>query len=169
MKNNFVYDEDLLLKNKDYLRLQHLTKNLNDKKKTNYLPFINDSHDVVAYLMILMNHLCAKDLAMHKNGIYRSLVMKEGEIDSVPEDIRSFVYLLKNSTGSKYVEFNDKIGHAVLNLSQYVQITSPIRRLTDLLNMIQFQNNHSLVKWNSDQATKKFYGGCWRDEYINEK
>ena len=170
VKNNFVYDENLLLKSKDYLRLQHLTKNLNDKKKTNYLPFINDSHDVVAYLMILMNHLSAKDLARHKNGIYRSLVMKEGEIDSVPEDIRSFVYLLKNSTGSKYVEFNDKIGHAVLNLSQYVQITSPIRRLTDLLNMIQFQNNHSLVRWKNDRETKKFYGG-WleRLEYINEK
>ena len=69
VKNNFVYDEDLLLKSKDYLRLQHLTKNLNDKKETNYLPIINDSHDVVAYLMILMNHLCAKDLASHKNGI----------------------------------------------------------------------------------------------------
>ena len=120
--------------------------------------------------MILMNHLCAKDLASHKNGIYRSLVMKEGEIDSVPEDIRSFVYLLKNSTGSKYVEFNDKIGHAVLKLSQYVQITSPIRRLTDLLNMIQFQNNHSLVMWKNDRETKKFYGG-WleRLQYINEK
>ena len=170
VKNNFVYDEDLLLKSKDYLRLQHLTKNLNDKKETNYLPIINDSHDVVAYLMILMNHLCAKDLASHKNGIYRSLVMKEGEIDSVPEDIRSFVYLLKNSTGSKYVEFNDKIGHAVLKLSQYVQITSPIRRLTDLLNMIQFQNNHSLVMWKNDRETKKFYGG-WleRLQYINEK
>ena len=170
VKNNFVYDEDLLMKSKDYLRLQHLTKDLNEKKETNYLPVIKDSHDVVAYLMILMNHLCAKDLASHKNGIYRSLVMKEGEIDSVPEDIRSFIYLLKNSSGSKYVEFNDKIGHAVLKLSQYVQITSPIRRLTDLLNMIQFQNNHSLVRWKNDGATKKFYlGWLERLQYINEK
>jgi len=38
----------------DYLRVYNLTMNLNNEKETNYLPCINDSHDVIAYLMIMM-------------------------------------------------------------------------------------------------------------------
>ncbi len=168
--NNYIYDEERLITNTDYLRLYNLTKNLNEEKETNYLPVVNDSHDVVAYVMILMNHLCAKDISMHKNGIYRSLTMKDNELGKVPEKIRTFVYLLKNSSGSQYVTFNEKIGHAILKLSKYIQITSPIRRLTDLLNMIQFQNNHSLIEWKNGEETKRFYEG-WleRLDYINEK
>ncbi len=170
IRNNYIYDEEKLVTNTDYLRLYNLTKNLNEEKNTNYLPIINDSHDVVAYVMILMNHLCAKDISTHQNGIYRSLTMKENELGNVPEKIRTFVYLLKNSSGSQYVTFNEKIGHAVLKLSKYIQITSPIRRLTDLLNMIQFQKNHSLIEWKDEEETKKFYQG-WleRLDYINEK
>ena len=152
-----------MITNTDYLRLYNLTKNLNEEKETNYLPVVNDSHDVVAYVMILMNHLCAKDISIHKNGIYRSLTMKDNELGKVPEKIRTFVYLLKNSSGSQYVTFNEKIGHAILKLSKYIQITSPIRRLTDLLNMIQFQNNHSLIEWKNGEETKRFMKDGWRD------
>ena len=36
-------------------------------------------------------------------------------------------------------KFSDDINHSMLNLDAYIHITSPIRRLVDLLNMIEFQ------------------------------
>ena len=142
---------------------------LNEEKDTSYLPFVYDSHDVVAYLMIMMNHLCARDMGTHKNGIYRSILMKEESIGTVPEKIRTFISLLRNSTGSKYVLYNKEIGHAILNLNEYVQITSPIRRLVDLLNMICFQDNHSITKWKHLRDKENFYNG-WleRLDYVND-
>ncbi len=170
VEKNYVYEEKDLLTMTDYLRVYNLTINLNNEKETNYLPCINDSHDVIAYLMIMMNHVCAKDMGIHKNGLYRSIKLKEDEIENVPEKIRTFVYLLRNSSGGKYVKYCDEIGHDVLNLEQYIQITSPIRRLVDMLNMIQFQNNHNIVKWKNERNQNQFYiKWLERLDYINEK
>ena len=169
VRKNYTYDDKTLATDTNYLRLYNLTKNLNEEKDTSYLPFVYDSHDVVAYLMIMMNHLCACDMGTHKNGIYRSILMKEESIGTVPEKIRTFISLLRNSTGSKYVLYNNEIGHAILNLNEYVQITSPIRRLVDLLNMICFQDNHSITKWKHLRDKENFYNG-WleRLDYVND-
>ena len=169
VRKNYVYEDAKLVTSTNYLRVYNLVKNLNEEDGTNYLPFIYDSHDVVAYLMVMMNHLCASDMSSKRNGIYRSIVMKGENMEVVPEKIRTFMSLLRNSTGGKYVRYNADIGHAILNLKEYVQITSPIRRLVDLLNMICFQDNYGLVKW-VDEGKESFYQG-WleRLDYINEK
>ncbi len=75
-----------------------------------------DSHDVVAHWMIKMNVECAKVLA---KGIYRG-----------SESMRAS-YSLK------------PVRHDALNESVYTHITSPIRRLVDVLNQICFNANVS--------------------------
>ena len=60
----------------------------------------------------------------------------------------------------------DTIKHDILEMDAYIHITSPIRRLVDLLNMIQFQKNHALISLSSDAMA--FYNKWIHDlEYIN--
>ncbi len=81
----------------------------------------DDSHDVVAYWMIKMNVECAKVLADNvlAKGIYRG-----------SESMRAS-YSLR------------PVRHDALNESVYTHITSPIRRLVDVLNQICFNANVS--------------------------
>ena len=80
----------------------------------------------------------------HENGIFRSL--KYGTTDTdiptdLDKDVIKFIRILK-SNGSKYVLFEaeDK-KHEMFSFGEYIHITSPIRRLVDLLNSIQIQDN----------------------------
>ena len=58
---------------------------------------------------------------------------------------------------AKYVNKENNIinKHEMLNLDAYIHITSPIRRLVDLLNIIQFQKNHAMFE--SRNATHFYY------------
>ena len=60
----------------------------------------------------------------------------------------------------------DEIKHELLNIDNYIHMTSPIRRLVDLLNLIQFQKNTDLI-YLSD-SSNQFYKK-WTDKlsYIN--
>jgi len=56
--------------------------------------------------------------------------------------------------------------HDVLDMEAYIHITSPIRRLVDLLNMIQFQKVLGLVSLS--EKVDDFYSKWLNDlEYIN--
>ena len=46
-------------------------------KKYKYIKDIKDSHDLIAFLMILMNFESAKKMINYSDGIYRTLKMKE--------------------------------------------------------------------------------------------
>jgi exoribonuclease R len=54
----------------------------------------------------------------------------------------------------------------MLGLDAYIHITSPIRRIVDLLNMIQIQNNNQLINL-SDEAAKFYLKWCQNIDYIN--
>ena len=65
-----------------------------------------------------------------------------------------------------YDAFDDMEKHEILNLDSYIHITSPIRRLVDLLNIIQFQDNNKLVAFTD--RSKAFYDKWMsRISYIN--
>ena len=99
--------------------------------------------------MILMNYYSAKSL--NNEGIYRISSLKNSDIDNIneitinennkkkklPNDIKHFLTYWKN-TESFYCLERKK--HDSLNLDSYVHITSPIRRLIDILNMFKLQN-----------------------------
>jgi exoribonuclease R len=72
---NYVYEESNLLKNKHYTHLFNIVTRL--CYETKYIRSIRDSHDVVCYLMVLMNYTCAKEMLLKKVGIFRSALIKK--------------------------------------------------------------------------------------------
>lgn len=147
LDKNYIYDEPDLLINRDYLTILNLTKDLNNS--ISYLEYINDSHDVVAYYMILMNHKASHNLSKFKNGIYRSVTDITGNTyDNLSKKVKQFMKMWKGTSG-KYTNFNDKEGHDLISdgLDSYVHITSPIRRIVDLINIIFIQQNNNLYNF----------------------
>jgi exoribonuclease R len=175
VSKNFAYEEHSLLDDPEYQFIFDTTKKMSHKY--NYINNIRDSHDVVCYLMILMNYHCAKDLFKSHNGIFRSTIINKqiSLPDSLPDDVNQFIKIW-NSAAAQYIDLNsvpitdisdDKtIRHDVLEMDAYVHITSPIRRLVDLLNIIKFQQNHSLVTLSPD-ALKFYDNWIGQIEYIN--
>jgi exoribonuclease R len=153
---NYVYEEDKLLQDERYHELLYSVQNLSTKFK--YINNIKDSHDVVTYLMILMNYQCAMELLKHNTGIFRSAIGKISNSNKnsdvllpvdLPNDVVNFVKIW-NSTAGQYINGAEisngqQTRHDVLDMEAYIHITSPIRRLVDLLNMIQFQKVLGLV------------------------
>jgi exoribonuclease R len=169
---NFCYEEASLLRNEKYINLLGITKNLSQKNR--YISSVKNSHDVVCYLMILMNYYCATEMLKHKTGIFRSTIMKRecSVPDSVPEDVAKFIKIW-NSASGQYIDGTlvtnsdtSSVRHELLDMDAYIHITSPIRRLVDLLNMIKIQSILGLVKLSEN--VDKFYEKWLRDlDYIN--
>jgi exoribonuclease R len=168
LSNNFVYEEASLLGNNHYQNLFQITKDLSKKYK--YISHVRDSHDVVSYLMILMNYHCAKEMIVYKNGIFRANILKRDiEIpESLPEEVGKFIKIMKSSSG-QYIdgaEVGVNLNHAFLELDAYIHITSPIRRLVDLLNILQFQENMGIISLS--EQSRIFYRKWLNDiDYIN--
>jgi exoribonuclease R len=165
----------------DYKFLFDTTKQLSAKYK--YISNIRNSHDIVCYLMILMNYTCAQDLLKSNTGIFRSTIMKNTGTkelptndllaNDLPEDVAKFIKIWNSSCG-QYVDLmsipdKDKeqlTKHDFLELDAYIHITSPIRRLVDLLNIIQFQKNHNLITLSND-ADAFYKSWISQIDYIN--
>ena len=171
VNKNYVYEEPDLLKKSSYILLLDTTRLLSQKYK--YINHISGSHDVVAYLMILMNYFSAKELLKTKVGIFRSTVVntKQQTIlpDNVPEDVVKFVKIWNSSFGQYVVLNRDlelNLEHSLLNMDAYIHITSPIRRLVDLLNLIKFQEVLQLSTLSQNASDFYLY---WTDkiDYIN--
>ena len=175
VKKNYYYEEYSLLSNEDYNKLFDVTVKLSKKYK--YLNVIRNSHDLVSYLMILMNFHCAQKLLNHKNGIFRSTILKKNINipNTVPEDVTRFIKMWNSSCG-QYVNLADindlsydsdkSLRHDLMEVDAYIHITSPIRRLVDLLNIIKFQQNFSIIKLSENAYN--FYDKWLSDiEYIN--
>jgi exoribonuclease R len=173
---NYVYEETKLLQDEHYHELLNIVQNLSTKFK--YITTIKDSHDVVTYLMILMNYQCALVLLKHNTGIFRSAVSKvvpnnssdSLSVSHLPNEVITFVKLW-NSTSAQYINGSDLPNkqltrHDILDMEAYVHITSPIRRLVDLLNMVQFQKILHMVELS--ESVNEFYDKWLNDlEYIN--
>ena len=173
---NYVYEETKLLQDEHYHELLNVVQNLSQKFK--YITTIKDSHDVVTYLMILMNYQCALVLLKHNTGIFRSAISKvvinnssdSLSVSHLPNEVINFVKLW-NSTSAQYINGSDLPNqqltrHDILDMEAYVHITSPIRRLVDLLNMVQFQKILHMVELSEN--VNEFYDKWLNDlEYIN--
>jgi len=171
--NNYVYDDNDLLTNTIYKDIFYNVKNLSKNYK--YINNITNSHDLVSYLMILMNYQCAKVLITHKTGIFRSTIIKKDNFNkllsetNLSEDVIKFIKIW-NSYSCQYINGSnilDNTRHDILDVDAYIHITSPIRRLVDLLNMIQFQKTLNIINFNENAY--KFYNK-WIDDldYINK-
>lgn len=171
VKNNYRYNSVQLQEDTDYKMTYKLLYDMNQKNKNHrYISNkIKDSHDVVAYLMILMNSICAQKLSNSKSGLFRSIKLNLlGDIPSnLPDKVHKFIRGW-NSTGGVYVNYENIEAHDIMKLDTYVHITSPIRRLVDLLNIMQLQHNIGIIYMNNDSKT--FFEKWTNDasiEYIN--
>jgi len=164
---NYVYEEPNLLINGDYIWLKSMVLSLSKTYK--YLPSVNDSHEVVAYLMMAMNHYCSVELLKRKTGIFRTFSRKDSTISlnkDVPTDISTFIQIWSSHSSGSYQLFQEdcQFAHEMLNLHSYIHITSPIRRLVDLLNMIQMMKETIFL---TEKATQFYNFWIKRIEYIN--
>ena len=171
---NYVYEAAKLRANPNYVLLKEATVALS--KKHAYIPRVGDSHEVVCYWMTLMNHKCAQELLKHRTGIFRTFSIKPGgeekTIDPsiMPAEISSFIHIWNSHSSGEYAVYKEDceegLGHDIMGLDVYTHITSPIRRMVDLLNMIQMELNRGSI--GLSEKARRFHGAWLQDvAYIN--
>jgi exoribonuclease R len=171
VKENLDYEDSMYLKSTEYTSLIRLCQSLN--QKYNYLvDGIQNSHEVVEYLMILMNCEAGKLCSKLNVGIFKIMSLNNAEQENyqlsnvlkntmhhltLPKEVRKFKQIW-NSVGSVYCtksllnhsSFRDltkgSLSHDMIGSESYLQITSPIRRIVDLLNMTIIQEKLGLLK-----------------------
>jgi hypothetical protein len=116
---NFVYEEESLLKNNSYRELLNLTKSIEAT--------IENSHDLVSFWMIRTNEYCAKFMDDNQKGIFRNVTHN----DNLNYGLNDWSHL-----SSQYVLYINRNSQDI----PYAQVTSPIRRIVDLLNQIVLCN-----------------------------
>jgi hypothetical protein len=153
----------LVSKSKDEIRKQIQKESL---------AYLNEESNIKRIEKHISTKRNSKLLLKFKNGIFRSTIIKK-QVSlpiSLPNDVSQFIKIW-NSSSAQYIDINSisitdentstNIRHNNLDLEAYIHITSPIRRIVDLLNMIKFQENHSLIQLSPDALN--FY-----DKWIEE-
>jgi exoribonuclease R len=159
---NYSYTDSKLLKEPVYTTVLRLIKINNSTIQT--------SHDLVEYMMISMNTLTAKILMQNECGIFRKMAFERSPVlnnTSLPNANSETIRVMNswNNVAGGYVNYSnqDDISHHLLNVNgvganstnqHYVHITSPIRRLVDLLNQITLSRAVSLIDSVSPDATR---------------
>jgi exoribonuclease R len=164
---NYVYeDPKMLAKDNSYSDLFNLSIKMDNT--------IKDSHDIVAFWMVLMNMHTGLKMMKDKIGIFRSAKYINAEIvlkDEITVDSDSLRVIRSwNNISGQYVTYNDDIGnivHEVMNLKSYIHITSPIRRLVDLLNQIMLIEKCSQVTNISNDAKEFLNNWIEQIDYLN--
>jgi exoribonuclease R len=177
---NYNYNEPSLKKDNIYIKSLEVISKLSQKIR--YVDIVKNSHDFISYIMILMNYITAKEFQKLSCGIFRTAKINSEYVSKIPDTLpKKMIKLLTqwNSTGGYYTcidnntseELKNKIfdtKHDILKLDTYVHITSPIRRLVDLLNIIKIQEKMDIIELSS--KSNDFYNKwCNNDsiEYIN--
>jgi exoribonuclease R len=160
---NHVYESEMLNDDLEYKKIMSYTKSLSILYP--YVKNIQTSFQLIEYLMILMNNQCAIKLKQHGKGIFRSLELTDQTVpDNVPMDIVNFAKCWKNTSSNYTIESK---AHDLLELKDYIHITSPIRRLVDILNMIQMQTVCNIYSY-GETATAFYETWLSQIDYINE-
>ena len=117
--HNYVYESPELLSTSNYQRLRAVTQRFVVQYPQENCDQIRNSHDVVAYWMIFMNQQCGHKLKEMGGGIFR--------VSGTPLPVA-----MKHKIHYNYYHYSMMGG-------TYAPITSPLRRLVDLLNLIALQ------------------------------
>jgi exoribonuclease R len=183
---NYHYEDPRLEGDLDYQTLLSLSAKMD---KTN-----KNSHDVVTYWMVLMNTYCGKFMAEHKQGIFRSSYFIDPNTVSLQDttltEDTSRVIRSWNNTIGQYILFREEaiLDHEMMSIKSfksdavirakyngvaqpimkcYIHITSPIRRLVDLLNQMMLFSSVGLVSHMSTNAEQFLTSWLDKMEYIN--
>jgi hypothetical protein len=172
VSKNYVYEDPKML-NTDiaYQRLYDLSYLMDNS--------IKNSHDIVSHWMIQMNMFTGSYMASNRIGVFRSAVYINSNlrVDAIglKEDTVRVIRNWNNTVG-QYFPFMDDISieHELIKSKSfkneskvYVHITSPIRRLVDLLNQIILLRHNGLVKNISSDSLKFLEDWIRRMDYVN--
>lgn len=169
---NFHYEEPTLIyKTSEYSKLFKITSLL-DKS-------VCDSHDLVSYWMVFMNKSCGEWMSAKKIGIFRSASYKnklvyermenDETISKLDVNTQRVIKHWNNTAGQYVIYQNDAmIDHEIMNTKTYIHITSPIRRLVDLLNMFWISREMGIVHNTSVDSLDFFCNWISKIEYIND-
>lgn len=156
VRKNQVYESELLRRNAVYLQLLQFTQN-NDKT-------VENSHDVVSHWMIKINQYSSEIFMKNKCGIFRSVsvIDKTKTINCELSKDTSRALSNWNNVIGKYIYYNENehLVHDLLGEKSYVHISSPIRRLVDLLNQIELME---LMNCQVSDEAKEFHK-TWVDD-----
>ena len=165
VQKNYVYEDTELLKRKDYNQLLMLAS----KKDNDVLT----SHEVIAYWMKQYNISTGLTMYDNKIGIFRSVKYVENIKRDLKDDFsKNTLMVIKNwnNVSGNYLNYNEdmEMRHDVLDLKAYIHMTSPIRRLVDLLNQILFLNKMNLITEKSENASMFLNKWLTELDYINK-
>jgi exoribonuclease R len=161
---NYVYEDTELLKRKDYNILLMLANKADND--------IITSHDAIAHWMKQYNIHTGLTMFENKIGIYRSVKYVENiKRDTKSNFTKDTLMVIKNwnNVSGHYINYNDDkdITHDLLDLKAYIHMTSPIRRLVDLINQSIFLKKLNLISEQSVNATHFINKWVPELEYIN--
>jgi exoribonuclease R len=171
VNKNYIYEDAMLLDNEHYQTLFAVTQKM-DK-------YILNSHDVVSHWMVQMNQLCGEKMATANIGVFRAMSYLQSDIlQRVPaglsEDIRRTISTWNNTTGQYCLLGSQnedgtpiEIHHELMKVKSYIHITSPIRRLVDLLNQMLFMMHFKMIHGLNDASSEFLKTWLGQLEYIN--
>tara|TARA_Y100000389_G_scaffold144831_1_gene143257 strand:- start:21587 stop:23257 length:1671 start_codon:yes stop_codon:yes gene_type:complete len=152
ISKNYTYDD--VNENKYYCKMSKMLK-------------INNSRDLITHLMLYFNHYVADYLSKENYGIYRILETHSSltldNQNNVPTHIYDYIINLKRN-GSRY----DMIKAIEDKSKLYLQITSPMRRLVDIINNISLLKMMGII---TEESKAIQFHSYWthkdKIEYIN--
>lgn len=165
VNKNYSYDDASLYNDKHFIMLYNISKNLDFS--------IQNTHDLVSYWMVNMNSYTGTKLSEYKTGIFKTMhsnnTILRDDIDTENEMSENTFQVIRNwnNTTGKYLFYNN-IDNAETNLPKYYsQVTSPIRRMVDLLNQIVLLKELKLIDNISDQPQTFLNKWLSEIDYLN--
>jgi exoribonuclease R len=153
VSRNYVYEEADLLQLPEYQQLFALT---------NKLQPIADSHELVAFWMGKMNTIAAEKMYTEYGvGIFRRATLTDTVV--LPIAVKNW----KNAVCEYVTNDATTIRHDLLGVDKYLHITSPIRRIVDLINMTLLLSKSGISF--TDSAHKWCNYWIERLDYVNDK
>ena len=165
VSKNYVYEEPRLIQDSQYQQMIQITSKID---KT-----IKNSHELVSFWMIQMNKYCANEMVKRQIGIFRSATILNSllmeVIDTTLSDHAQQAIRNWNNVAGQYVVYSEDavLDHEVMKTKSYIHITSPIRRLVDLLNQMLLFNSIGLVKTISEEGNTFIKKWLEKIDYIN--
>ena len=90
------------------------------------------------------------------------------EINTASPEVNKFITNWKYASG-QYTTIEDKSSHEMIGYDVYTHITSPIRRLVDVINMTLLQDKLGLIRYKNDEAIQfcKLWSSKMKVDFIN--
>lgn len=167
IEKNYVYEDPKMLEKDEHYRMLFELSGLMDRN-------VKTSHDVVSHWMIIMNTMCGDFMYDNKFGIFRASAYmnktKNEDVikENIKEETKRIIRTWNNGSGQYLLyDENKDIEHELMQIKSYIHITSPIRRLVDLLNQMRLFQHLGLIKIMSLDALEFMNDWFSKMDYIN--